>query len=89
MERRVAKRRVTCLSQAVIGEGETEGGGPRAGCWGARGVEAGALGVFLFTISTQEPGTQAAGPEVLGLVAEGTGGGPEAATGVADATAAV
>ena len=69
--------------------GETDGGGPRVGCGGARGVEAGALGAFLFATSTQEPGTQAAGPEVLGLVAEGTGGGSGAAIGAADATAAV
>jgi len=76
MDRRVANRRVRGLSRAVIGEGETKGGRPRADCWGALGAESGALGDFLFTTSTHEPETQAASPEVLGLVAEGTGGGP-------------
>jgi len=73
MKHRVANRRGECRSQAVIGEGETEGGGLRAGSCGFREAEAGA---FLFTTSTQDPGTQAAGPEVTGLVFEGTGGGP-------------
>ena len=88
MERPVANRRVRCLLQVVIGVGKTDGGG-RVGCGGAREVEAEALGAFLFTTSTQEPGTQAAGPEVLRLVAKGTGGGSGAATGAADAIAAV
>ena len=89
MECRVANRRVRCLSRAVIGEGEAEGGGPRADRWGARGAEVGTLGAFLFTSLTQEPGTHAAGPYVFGLVANGTGGGPAGAAGAADATVAV
>ena len=69
----MANRRVKCRSHAVIREGETEGGGPRVGGCGFRKAEAGAL---VFTTSTQDPGTPAAGPEVTGLVFEGTGGGP-------------
>ena len=75
MEHQVANRRVKCLSQAVIGEGETEVGGPRADCQDAQGMGAGAPGAFLFTTSVQEPETHAAGPDVLGLVADRTGGG--------------
>ena len=73
----------------MIGEGETEGGGSRVDCSGAPGAGAGALGVFLLTTSTQEPGMQAAGQEVLGLVLEGTGEGLGTTAGAADATTVV
>ena len=89
MERRVANQTVRYQSRSVIRKGETEGGGPQADCWGAMGAEAGALGAFLWTTSTNEPGTQAAGREVLGLVAEGTGGGPSLAEVAAGTTEAV
>lgn len=47
------------------------------------------MGVFLFTTSTQDLGTQAVGSEVPSLVADGIGGGLEAVAGAADATTAV
>jgi len=88
MEHQVANPRVKWRSRGVIGELETEREG-RTSCWGAWGAGAGASGVFLFTTSTQELGTQAAGPVVLGLVANRTGGGPDLVRGVVDPTAAV
>jgi len=88
MEHQVASQRVKYRSHAVIGEGKTEGEGPEPDYSGVKGEEAWALEAFFFTFLTHGVGTQAAGQEVLGRVANGPEGGPGVTKGVTGATTA-